>query len=165
MERAYGYLYDGASRLLLGDYVARTATSGPWTEEAQYYALRGVSYDENGNVLSLQRRGLVQRATRRQPNQHNLVDDLTYAYDGNQLRSVQDGVTTNQLPQPATYHGAPTSLAGDFQEAGVRLNQEYFYDANGNLTADKNKGITGIAYNHLNLPRQIHFGAGADSIV
>ena len=113
----------------------------------------------------MQRRGLVQRATRRQPDQHNLVDDLTYAYDGNQLRSVQDGVTTNQLPRLASYHGAPTSLAGDFQEAGVRLNQEYFYDANGNLTQDKNKGITGIAYNYLNLPRQIRFGQGADSIV
>ena len=165
VERAYGYLYDGASRLLLGDYVARTATSGPWAAEAQYYALRGVSYDENGNILALQRRGLVQRATRRQPDQHNLVDDLTYAYDGNQLRSVQDRVTTNQLPRLASYHGAPTSLAGDFQEAGVRLNQEYLYDANGNLTADKNKGITSIAYNHLNLPRQIHFGQGADSVV
>ncbi len=39
------------------------------------------------------------------------------------------------------------------------------YDANGNLTQDKNKGITGIAYNHLNLPRQIHFGQVGDSIV
>ena len=47
----------------------------------------------------------------------------------------------------------------------MQLGQEYLYDANGNLTQDKNKGITGIAYNHLNLPRQIHFGQGADSVV
>ena len=63
------------------------------------------------------------------------------------------------------YHGAPTSLAGDFQKAGVKLGEEYFYDANGNLTQDKNKGITEIRYNHLNLPRQIHFGSVGDSIV
>jgi hypothetical protein len=25
----------------------------------------------------------------------------------------------------------------------------------------ENKGITGILYNHLSLPRQIHFGQGA----
>ena len=43
--------------------------------------------------------------------------------------------------------------------------EEYLYDANGNLTQDKNKGITGILYNHLNLPHQIHFGQVGDSIV
>ena len=43
--------------------------------------------------------------------------------------------------------------------------QEYLCDANGNLTQDRNKGITGIVYNHLNLPRQIYFGIGADSLV
>jgi hypothetical protein len=71
----------------------------------------------------------------------------------------------NQLPRPAGYHGAPTSLAGDFQEQGVHQATEYDYDANGSLTADRNKGLTGIAYNHLSLPRQIHFGSLADSIV
>ncbi|MBD2770369.1 hypothetical protein IC235_20980 [Hymenobacter sp. BT664] len=39
------------------------------------------------------------------------------------------------------------------------------YDANGSLTQDRNKGISGIAYNHLSLPRLIHFGQGADSLV
>jgi len=33
----------------------------------------------------------------------------------------------------------------------------YSYDADGNMTADPNKGITGITYNHLNLPTQITF--------
>ena len=56
-------------------------------------------------------------------------------------------------------------MAGDFQEQGIRQGQEYFYDANGSLTQDRNKGISGIAYNHLNLPKQIRFGTGADSLV
>ena len=29
---------------------------------------------------------------------------------------------------------------------------DYVYDANGNMIADKNKSISAIAYNHLNLP-------------
>ena len=107
----------------------------------------------------------MQAGTSRQAKQYGAVDNLSYAYQGNRLQAVDDAVSGNQLPQPATYHGAPTSLAGDFQEAGVKQGQEYLYDANGNLTADQNKGITGILYNHLNLPRQIHFGQGADSVV
>ena len=170
VERAYGYLYDGANRLLQGDYVARTGTTGPWAEELQRYALRRVKYDENGNILGMQRRGLTQQPTRRLPAQYGWVNKLAYAYNANsnQLRGVQDTITTNQLPRVAGYNGAPTSLAGDFQElAGARAatNQDYAYDANGNLTLDKNKGITRIAYNYLNLPRQIQFGVGADSVV
>ena len=93
------------------------------------------------------------------------VDELTYRYAGNRLQAVDDQVSGNQLPRPKNYNGAPTSLAGDFQEQGVRQSQEYFYDANGNLTQDKNKGIGNIRYNYLNLPRLVQFGSGADSVV
>ena len=34
------------------------------------------------------------------------------------------------------------------------------YDANGNMIKDKNKGITNIEYNHLNLPKRIIFDEG-----
>ena len=172
VQRAYGYVYDPLNRLLQGDFVARaggragtlTAPTA-WNQELDHYRLSFVSYDDNGNLNTLRRRGLLQAGTSRQGKQYGAVDNLTYAYQGNRLQAVDDAVTGNQLPQPASYHGAPTSLAGDFQEAGVKLGQEYLYDANGNLTQDKNKGITGIGYNHLNLPRQIHFGTGADSVV
>ena len=30
-------------------------------------------------------------------------------------------------------------------------------DANGNVTKDVNKGIIGLTYNHLNLPKEIYF--------
>ena len=93
------------------------------------------------------------------------MDNLSYAYAGNRRQAVNDGVRGNQLVRPANYHGAPTSLAGDFQEQGVRQAQEYGYDANGSLTRDANKGITGILYNHLSLPRQVHFGQVGDSVV
>jgi len=171
VQRAYGYVYDPLNRLLQGDFVARTTTTpatpsaGLWKAEEDNYRLSFVSYDDNGNILTLRRRGLLQNATHARSKQYGAVDNLTYAYQGNRLLAVDDAITGNQLPQPKSYHGAPTSLAGDFQEAGVKLGEEYLYDANGNLTQDKNKGITGIVYNHLNLPRQIHFGAVGDSIV
>ncbi|GAA3980243.1 RHS repeat-associated core domain-containing protein [Hymenobacter antarcticus] len=169
MQRAYGYAYDPLNRLLQGDFVARAggapSTTGAWTAELDNYRMAFVSYDDNGNITTLRRRGLLANATHATAKQFGPVDQLTYAYAGNRLQAVDDAVRTNQLPRPLNYNGAPASLAGDFQEGGTHLNQEYLYDANGNLTQDRNKGITGIAYNHLNLPRLIHFGIGADSLV
>ena len=172
MQRAYGYGYDPLNRLRQGDFVARSApvaatpnTAGRWKSEEDNYRMSFVSYDDNGNLLSLRRRGLMANATHAAPKRFGPVDDLRYAYAGNRLQAVDDNVTGNQLARPRGYEGAPSSLAGDFQEGGTRLGQEYLYDANGNLSQDRNKGITGIAYNHLNLPRLIHFGLGADSLV
>jgi len=172
VQRAYGYIFDPLNRLLQGDFVARAGGSqgtlgsaAAWNQELDNYRLSFFSYDDNGNINTLRRRSLLQNATSKAAKQYGAVDNLTYAYVGNRLQAVNDQVTGNQLAKPATYHGAPTSLAGDFQEASVRLSQEYLYDANGNLTQDKNKGITAIKYNHLNLPRQIQFGSGADSVV
>ncbi|MGB0526118.1 MAG: hypothetical protein ACPGJS_24260, partial [Flammeovirgaceae bacterium] len=33
--------------------------------------------------------------------------------------------------------------------------EEYHYDANGSLVEDKNKGLSGMEYNHLNLPTKV----------
>ena len=172
VQRAYGYVYDPLNRLLQGDFVARHAsaaatpnTAGLWKAEEDNYRMSFVSYDDNGNIRTLRRRGLLANATRAAAKQYGPVDHLAYAYQGNRLQAVDDQVSTNQLPRPTGYEGAPTSLAGDFQEGGTRLGQEYLYDANGNLTQDRNKGITAIAYNHLSLPTRIAFGTGADSLV
>ncbi len=40
---------------------------------------------------------------------------------------------------------------------GTNTDNDYAYDANGNLTIDKNKKITLITYNLLNLPEEITF--------
>ncbi|GAA3934858.1 DUF6443 domain-containing protein [Hymenobacter algoricola] len=159
--RAYGYVYDGSNRLLQGDFVART-TAGIWTAEKQNYGLRFVSYDENGNILTLRRRGLLAPASRTAPRQYGSIDQLAYTYTGNRLLAVDDAVKTNG----PTVAGAP-ALAGDFQDNGsyhqTYQPAEYQYDANGNLTLDRNKGITSIRYNHLNLPHRVVLGN--DSIV
>lgn len=36
---------------------------------------------------------------------------------------------------------------------------DYEYDANGNMVKDRNKGITEITYNYLNLPERIEWSA------
>ena len=65
---------------------------------------------------------------------------------GNQLRNVQEDEGS----------GASNSF-GFKQKAGasVASAQEYFYDANGNMYKDLNKGISNIGYNHLNLPKEV----------
>src|SRR5690606_23195008 len=71
------------------------------------------------------------------------IDDLTYTYTANQLQTVTDA--TNN---PAGINDGNTT--------GV----DYTYDTFGNLKTDKNKGITNIVYNHLNLPVEITFATG-----
>jgi RHS repeat-associated protein len=48
-------------------------------------------------------------------------------------------------------------LAGDFTDKSEGGTDEYFYDKNGNMHKDINKGIFTIVYNHLNLPEKIWF--------
>jgi RHS repeat-associated protein len=68
-----------------------------------------------------------------------LMDNLIYSYDsGNKLTKVTDSGNS-------TY---------GFKD-GANTSTEYTYDNNGNMTSDANKGITGITYNHLNLPKLV----------
>lgn len=82
------------------------------------------NYDRNGNIKRLSRRGA----------QNVGIDYLTYAYNGNQLLAVTDSYNHSEGFDDGNTNGF-----------------DYIYDANGNLTQDKNKGIT-MRYNHLNLP-------------
>ncbi len=78
-------------------------------------------------------------------NSPGYIDELLYFYQGNQLVGVDDKTTTTN--------------GGDFVDNFncyyYTQEPEYGYDANGNLTLDKNKGILNIAYNNLNLPSSI----------
>ena len=75
------------------------------------------------------------------------MDDLVYTYDtGNKLLSVTDSGTTNTGFKD-------NNTTGD----------DYSYDLNGNMTEDKNKRITNIDYNYLNLPTKIDISYGGSS--
>ncbi len=99
------------------------------------YDLSGITYDKMGNILSLNRTGhLNEDAT-----SFGVMDNLGYSYDaGNKLLKVAD--TGN------------TSFG--FKD-GTNTNDDFEYDTNGNMIIDQNKGITGITYNHLNLPKTV----------
>lgn len=49
--------------------------------------------------------------------------------------------------------------AMDFKN-GADEQEEYTWDANGNMTKDLNKGITSVTYNVLNLPEKISYDDG-----
>jgi hypothetical protein len=84
-----------------------------------------------------------------------LIDNLQYAYQGNRLIGVNDDNVPDQNENGFMDNGTfLTALAGD------SLSHEYFYDANGNLVKDLNKGIETIGYNFLNLPEMIDMDKG-----
>ena len=112
----YTYTYDGLNRLT----AAVHSSSGNYSTS--------YSYDNNGNITSLTREG---------------IDNLSYAYNGNQLLSVDD-----QAGDPFQNNG--------FSDNGSFELVEFVYDDNGNMAYDLNKKILGIDYNYLNLPEKIN---------
>jgi len=132
-QRAYDLSYDNLSRLTAAKYYESNANDRYTT---QY------SYDSMGNILTLKRNGLQDGGT------YGLIDNLTYSYNGNQLTKISDSV------EDPSYVGA-----FNFKD-GADSSAEYTYDANGNMTADKNKGISSITYNTINLPQKITFSDG-----
>ncbi|MFC4632981.1 DUF6443 domain-containing protein [Dokdonia ponticola] len=126
-KRGYGYTYDALNR-----FKAAYSRKGTTLLTNDNFQVFDVGYDRNGNILNLKRNGTNENDVA------SRMDDLTYTYDGNQLLDVSDGSLTS-IKNQGFYDG---NTSGN----------DYIYDVNGNMTADKNKGITTIDYNHLNLP-------------
>ncbi|QMU66171.1 MAG: peptidoglycan DD-metalloendopeptidase family protein [Flavobacteriaceae bacterium] len=125
------YPYDALNRI-----TGAASTGNSFTGR---YDLSNVTYDKNGNILALTRGGhLDTNAT-----SFGVMDDLRYFYDaGNKLTSVDDKAQNTQ----------------GFKD-GNTSGDDYSYDVNGNMISDKNKGITNITYNHLNLPKTVSINA------
>ncbi|WP_243721238.1 DUF6443 domain-containing protein, partial [Aquimarina spinulae] len=97
--------------------------------EQDWFRVFGITYDKNGNLKSL----------KRHKKENVALDYLSYTYDtGNKLLTVEEQIDG----------------ASGFED-GTNTNDDYTYDANGNMTIDQNKGITSIIYNHLNLPKTV----------
>ncbi|MBO9584425.1 MAG: RHS repeat-associated core domain-containing protein [Flavobacterium sp.] len=129
-ERAYGYKYDNLNRLTNAIYEKNGLTTSAYDEN--------LSYDKNGNIKTLGRKGDYD------PQVGNLdIDDLVYTYptNSNQLSKVVDN----------------SNNSSGFNDIN-KTDDDYSYDDNGNMITDKNKSITEISYNHLNLPKKITFG-------
>jgi RHS repeat-associated protein len=128
-ERAYTFDYDTLNRLKSASH--RTFTTG-WNASTAFHE-KNLTYDLNGNIKSLDRTEATGTS----------MDQLAYAYSGNQLLKVTD--------------------AGDKAKGfvdGLGTENDYTYDANGNMNLDRNKSITAITYNHLNLPDKVTKSTG-----
>ncbi|NER16774.1 DUF6443 domain-containing protein [Spongiivirga citrea] len=99
------------------------------------YDLSNVNYDKNGNILNLNRKGHLNTGA----TSFGVMDILSYQYDdGNKLTKVTDAGNDNY----------------GFKD-GSNNDNDYTYDANGNMEKDQNKGITNIVYNYLSLPTKV----------
>ncbi len=123
--RSYNYQYDKVNRITAANSLNTDA--GKFTNSA-------ISYDKNGNLLTLNRNGWQNSAT------YTNLDVLSYIYDGNKLLAVTD---------------AGNKKYGFID--GDSTGNDYVYDANGNLTKDRNKKINSIVYNLFNLPQKLIF--------
>jgi len=127
----YDYTYDGMNRLTSALYDDGGAST-------MDFDVPLINYDLNGNIKTLQRKGNDEN-----DNPNVTIDNLSYTYaKGNQLSKVTDA----------------SGMDTGFKD-GTNETTEYTYDANGNMILDKNKGITSIEYNFLNLPRKVIFSA------
>lgn len=163
VRRMYSFGYDGANRLLKGDFVQQNPEDHSWNNNRINYSVQmgngtdgRTAYDANGNILSMTQYGWKPGAGAAAP-----IDKLTYHYyDGsNRLKAVLDEVND------------PMTKLGDFRTSGTHpfaayktpantWVTDYNYDGNGNLTTDYNKDINPIAYNHLNLPSVVYTNKG-----
>ena len=112
-ERGYIFGYDPLNRLLAADHQLKATT---WNASNSFHE-NGITYDLNGNIQSLNRKGKY----------GSNMDALSYTYNygslGNKLTKVTDAGDRNE----------------GFKELGAASN-DYVYDANGNLVWDANKG-------------------------
>jgi hypothetical protein len=129
--KSYIHDFDAFSRLTSAIY------SGNGNED---YSLSNLSYDKNGNILNLQRKGFTGSS-------FASIDDLTYSYSGNKLIKIDDAISENLNTK-------------DFRDSVAAT--DYTYWPNGNLKSDLNKRISQIDYNtYINKPKKITFLNGS----
>ncbi|MEO9872989.1 DUF6443 domain-containing protein [Ekhidna sp.] len=124
--------YDQRNRLNATNY-ASAPTGQRLAPDSDQFNISVDQYDDNGNIMKLSRE-----------EEGNKIDDLTYDYysNSNKLRRVTD---------------AEDSEKGFKDKQSSATDWEYQYNDMGNMTADLNKGIASIEYNHLQLVTQIEF--------
>lgn len=134
LTRSYLYNYDASDRILGAVYGGG--------KPGENYALENMSYDKNGNIKTLGRKGMT-AGTPTAPTGFGNIDQLTYTYansgNSNQLLKVDDGINGN-------------INVGDFRDVA---GNDYDYWADGSLKKDNNKEITNINYNHLKLTTEV----------
>jgi RHS repeat-associated protein len=138
INRKYDYTYDNAGRLTSAAFLQNTASTS-WDNSQVDFSVGNLSYDPNGNMLTLEQKGFLVGGSQ-------FIDQLKYTYQSN----------SNQLSQVYDTANNPTSLLGDFHWSGTKQSSDYSYDGNGNLVQDNNRAIDAVNYNYLNLAQTVH---------
>lgn len=145
--RKYDFTYDPINRLTNADFNQFTNTN--FSKAAGIdFSVKNMSYDANGNILTMNQLGWKLGGSQ-------TIDSLLYIYttSTNKLLNVIDrkNDTATKLGDFRSSKAYMTALSNNKTTAAI----DYTYDVNSNLTIDKNKDITAIRYNHLNLPDSI----------
>jgi len=141
INRKYDFTYDHNNRLTGANFL-QNPSGMTWNTDAMNYTVDSLSYDANGNILTMNQYGFKVGT----PN--GLIDQLAYSYQN-----------TNQLSQVTDAANDTASTLGDFhyhQATKLPSAVDYAYDVDGNLKLDNNKGIDSIGYNYLSLPTYVH---------
>ena len=140
--RGYTYLYDGFNRITDALYRGWSPTDSWNTTERDNFTTSGIGYDDNGNIASMSRNGLANSSPKYRT--YGPIDQLGYAYAGNQLTTVNEALPTTDVRR----------------KTDLRVSTNFTYDPNGNVERDSGKGMS-VIYNYLNLPQTVRFDAGA----
>ena len=123
----YGFTYDGVNRLKETRQKQKSGTA--WSTLPGSYLEKGLTYDRNGNIKTLQRTAAG-----------TMVDNLVYGYTGNRLTGLTENVSS--------------TLVGDVYSRGNVATGSYTYDKNGNMTNDSRRALD-FGYNVLNLLSEV----------
>ena len=135
-KSAYVYKYDSLNRLSKAEYYQNNGSG--YSHDGSFDE-KSLSYDENGNLKTLQRYG----------EGNTPIDQLSYTYlsNSNQLSYIID--PTGDVAGVIDYPGRTVATPG------------YEYDLNGNMIQSADKGINvDILYSYLNKPQEVDFGNG-----
>ncbi len=141
-RRYYGYAYDGLSRLMTARFGEWNPGDADWNTTKTDYSV-GAGYDYNGNLNQLYQNGPGMDAGGHAMPVNMDMLGYRYATNSNKLLSVSE-VNSN-----------PVTTAPDFKDRNTS-GDDYEYDANGNMTVDRNKGINSpMTYSWLNKPTHV----------
>lgn len=140
--RKYDYDYDNAGRFTKANFNQRGSSSEGWNKTTVDFSTKDITYDENGNLVTMTQMGIVAGGTT-----PVTVDNLSYQYftKSNKLRSVTDQAG-----------GSASGKLGDFKDGSNNPGtDDYSFDENGRLILDHNKRISSVQYNYFDKPELI----------
>ena len=137
-KSGYKFSYDGLNRLTSAIY----GEGDDMSQNADRFSEKGIAYNANGSIYRMKRYGMLNDGS------YGLVDDLKIKLDGNALHGITDYAAETNYKGSANFVDADGS------------GQEYWFNGNGSLAADANKGIARIDYDNYGCPRKIVFTNG-----